>query len=174
MEKKTANWPKIITPGSKTTPCQKQPPLLERTIFHLCKFRAHWRASPVPKTRDHLKNQSMKCSLLGETPWVGKQVVDLEQSTRQEIWKQGKPWLKGTCAQEGNPLIENNPCAINLKLWLLIWNGDTVTQPHWETSFTVMRLMWHKGGEEKAGRSWYIPCLGRILPNGPCLMISKM
>lgn len=73
---------------------------------------------PVPKTRDNLKNWSMKYSLLGEPQWLGKQAADRQVVCVKGNMGSGKSWLKGVCVQEGNSLIGNITRAINLDLWL--------------------------------------------------------
>lgn len=36
--------------------------------------------------------------------------------------------------------MEDNPYAINLDLWLIIWNGEIVTKPHYKISFVTILL----------------------------------
>lgn len=147
-----SNWPKTIMLGTKTCPRHhvKCNLLSLRKLLPIYTSSGHMKGLPVSKTRDHLKNQSMKCSLLGETGWLGKQAIALGAVPGKGTLGQEELWLKGVRAQEENPLMVLNTHAINLDLWLITGNKKTVTEPHWEMSLTVMLL----SGTEVERRRW--------------------
>lgn len=147
-----SNWPKIITLSTKTCPRHhvKCNLLSLRKLLPIHPSSGHMKGIPVSKTRDHVKNQSMKCSLLEETGLPGKQAAVLGAVPGKEALGQEQLQLKGVRAQEENPLMVHNTRAINLDLWLITGTKQTVTEPHWEMSLTTMHLK----GTEMGRRRW--------------------